>query len=462
MNQMIKCESVLDTIFDALSFFAETEKNHSGNMVNNMERTEKNFALRGNICFSLGIDEFVTAEDSWVVCENGISRGVFKELPAEYKDFQQIIYQDKLIIPGLTDLHVHAPQYAFRGLGMDLELIDWLNTNTFPEEMKYADLGYARESYRIFAEDLVLSATTRACIFGTIHAEATIELMELLELSGMKGYVGKVNMDRNSPKELCEKSAEHSIQSTVEWLETAAKKFKNIQPILTPRFIPTCSDELMKQLSLLQKQFHLPMQSHLSENMGEVEWVKELCPDVSFYGAAYDKYGLFGNECRTIMAHCVQSGEEEMELMKNQGVFIAHCPQSNTNLASGIAPVRKFLEKGIKTGLGSDVAGGFGLSIFRAMADAIQCSKLRWRLTDQALAPLKFTEAFYLATKGGGEFFGKVGSFEEGYEFDALVLDDSNLKHPQKLNVGERMERFIYLSNEQNIISKYVSGCRLF
>lgn len=148
--------------------------------------------------------------------------------------------------------------------------------------------------------------------------------------------------------------------------------------------------------------------------------------------------------------------------MKERGVFVAHCPQSNTNLASGIAPVRKFLKEGIAVGLGSDVAGGHTESIFRAMADAVQVSKLYWRLADQKDSPLTMEEAFYLATRGGGAFFGKVGSFDPGYEFDMLVLDDSSLPHPQELDVKDRLERFVYLSDERHIAGKYVAGRKLW
>lgn len=144
--------------------------------------------------------------------------------------------------------------------------------------------------------------------------------------------------------------------------------------------------------------------------------------------------------------------------MKNNQVYVAHCPQSNMNLSSGIAPVRRFLSEGIPTGLGSDMAAGYSTSIFRAMADAIQCSKMRWRLVDDTQKPLTVEEAFYLGTKGGGAFFGKVGSFEEGYEFDALILDDSNIAHPQELTVRDRLERMIYLSDDRHITEKYVSG----
>ena len=147
--------------------------------------------------------------------------------------------------------------------------------------------------------------------------------------------------------------------------------------------------------------------------------------------------------------------------MKKQGVFIAHCPQSNMNVSSGIAPVKSYLQEGQKVGLGSDVAGGAHLSIFRAMTDAIQCSKLRWRLVDQQTPALTLPEALYMATKGGGAFFGKVGSFEPGYELDAVVMDDSDLPTTRECTLAERLERVVYLSDGRPS-AKYVAGRRLF
>ncbi len=421
----------------------------------------KNYVIKGNICYSITSDEIRVVENGYVVCKELQCAGVYSELPEEYQDFPCYDYEDKIIIPGLVDLHVHAPQYPFRGLGMDLELIDWLNTHTFVEEAKYSDMEYAERAYEIFVQELFKSATTRACVWGTIHTDATLLLMEKLEAANLKAYVGKVNMDRNSPEYLCEESAEASIEETRRWL-LFGKGFRNVKPILTPRFTPSCSDELFEKLSKLQKEYQLPMQSHLSENMGEIQWVKELCPDTGFYGESYHKYEMFGNDCPTIMAHCVHSCDEEVEMMRAQKVFVAHCPESNTNLSSGVAPVKKYLEKGMKVGLGSDVAAGSSLSIFKAMAMAIQCSKLRWRLYDQSVKPLTVEEVFFMATKGGGEFFGKVGSFEESYELDAVVLDDSSIRHPQKLSVKERLERMIYLAEDKQVVAKFVNGKNIF
>lgn len=149
--------------------------------------------------------------------------------------------------------------------------------------------------------------------------------------------------------------------------------------------------------------------------------------------------------------------------MQKNGVFVAHCPASNMNLTSGIAPIRKYLDLGLSIGLGSDIAGGHSASIFRAITDAIQVSKMYFRMVNEDYKPLVFSEALYLATKGGGAFFGKVGSFEAGYEFDAIVLDDSVLVHPQSLTLSERAERAVYLGlDEKKITAKFVAGRKVF
>lgn len=419
----------------------------------------KRFALKGHICYSEKADCMTICEDSYLLCEDGCCCGVTKQLPEDWDIKAVKDYGDCLIIPGLVDLHMHAPQYGFCGMGMDMELLEWLEHQVFPEEAKYADLAYAKKGYTIFAENLKKGATTRACIFSSLHVPATELLMELMEETGLRVMVGKVNMDRNSPDILREDDAEASAEATRQWLSQIKGRFKHVQPILTPRFIPSCSDALMEKLSEIQKETGLPVQSHLSENPGEIEWVKELCPWSECYGDAYRHFDMLGGgNCKTIMAHCVYSGEQEMQLLKENGVWIAHCPFSNENLSSGIAPIREFLDRGLKVGLGSDVSGGSSDSIFRVMADAVQASKMYWRLVDCTKKPLTLEEVFYMATKGGGSFFGKVGSFEEGYALDAVVLDDSALKTPMSLTVRQRLERICYLSDDRQIAAKYVDG----
>ena len=421
----------------------------------------ESYLLKGNLCYSAAQTHIRIVPNAYLVCENGRSAGVFTQLPERYAPLPVTDFGDRLILPGLTDLHVHAPQFAFRGLGMDMELLDWLNTYTFPEESKYRDMEYAQRAYRQFVAHLRTSATTRVGVFATIHLPATEFLMQELENSGLVSYVGKVNMDRNSPDYLREADAKTALEDTERWICETRSAFAHTKPILTPRFIPSCSDELLRGLGALADKYDLPVQSHLSENFGEIAWVRELCPQAAFYGDAYDQFGLFGGKHPCIMAHCVHSGDEEIERMRQNGVVVAHSPMSNANLASGVAPVSKYLVRGLQVGIASDVAGGETVDLFRVMADALRDSKLRWRLFDQEVKPLSVDQVFYLATLGGGSFFGKAGSFEPGYEFDAVVLDDTMLDHPQELTLRARLERCIYLSDGRQVAAKYAAGRKI-
>lgn len=427
-----------------------------------------NFIIKGNICQTPTSQKLDLHKNAYIVCTEGVSRGIFESVPEKYKNLEIIDYKDCLVFPGMVDLHIHAPQYSFIGMSMDLELLEWLKKYTFPEEEKYMDLNYAEKAYRIFVDSIKKSATTRACVFATIHRHATQLLMSLMENSGLISFVGKVNMDQGGTSEIFEKSAELSASETVNWINYATKEFTRTKPILTPRFVPSCSNGLMKEIGKIQAGYGIPVQSHLSENRKEVEYVKSLHPSNAFYGDVYDEYGLFGKNnladqpFNTVMAHCVWSADEEVELMKQNGVFIAHCPASNMNLTSGIAPIRKYLDMGINVAIGTDVAAGDSISVFRAITDTIKASKMYFRLINDAYKPILFSEAFYIATKGGGKFFGSVGSFENGYEFDAVILDDSILPSPRELTLRERVERAVYLGlDEKGIIAKYVRGQKI-
>lgn len=419
---------------------------------------EQIFALKGNLIDAPKSDRLRIVEHGYVICKNGKVAGLYNELPERYLNIPVKDYKDRLILPGFTDLHIHAPQYGYVGLGMDMELLDWLEQHAFPEESHYKDLEYAKEAYSIFTEDLLHSVTTRANIFATIHTDATLLLMDLLEKAGMSAYVGKVNMNRNSPEYYCEDNTKISISETKRFLKESKARFSNVKPILTPRFIPSCSDDLMEELGMIQKEENVLVQSHLSENRSEIAWVKKLCPWSENYADAYKRPGMLPGNGKSVMAHCVHCTKEEQELLKEQEVFIAHCPQCNINVMSGFAPIRAYMEKGLRIGLGSDLAGGSSISILRAMTDAIAVSKIQSYLQDGKVEPLTLRETFYMATKGGGAYFGKVGSFEDGYEFDAVVFDDTTIRTAKEISLEERLERLAYLSDNRNIEAKYISG----
>lgn len=417
-------------------------------------------AVKGNIIHTPSRQKFESYPNHYLLMQAGRVKEIIKELPSEQNFAKVEDYGDCLIVPGLMDIHTHAPQFAFRGIGMDLELLPWLEAYPFKEEARYEDQDYAKEAYGRFVNHMNKGATTRACVFATIHRETTKWLMEHLEASGLITYVGKVNMDRHSPKNLQESTQDACFQ-TEAWLKSSFA-YQRTKPIITPRFVPSCTEELMAFLGGLAEKYKVPIQSHLSENQDEVRWVSELHPSLPHYAGVYDHFQLFGSVSPTIMAHCVYCTEAEIELMAQRGVYVAHCPQSNTNLASGIAPIAKLMRKGIPIGLGTDVAGGFSASIFRAMSDAIQVSKLRKVLCQEKESALALSEVFFMGTKGGGAFFGKVGSFERDYEGDLLAICDQGLGPNSHLSLEQRIERIVYLSEEIEIKAKYVKGDRIF
>ena len=420
----------------------------------------KDFALKGLVVYTPAPDKLIVRENAYAVCENGVCAGVFDELPEKYAGLHVEDHGRRIITPGFTDMHLHAPQYENLGLGMDLELLDWLEKLTFPEEAKYADAEYARGAYSHFVSDMRRGSTVRAVIFATVHTEATVLLMELMEKSGLKSFVGRVNMDRNTPDILCEKSAAASLDGTEEWLSAIKGRFSRTAPIITPRFVPSCTPELMEGLGTLADMYSLPVQSHLSETRAEIKWVRSLHPDCSCYGEVYEKYGLMGN--RTVMAHCVYPTEADIEILLKTGAYIAHCPTSNTNIKSGISPVRKLLERRVNIGLGSDISGGNTTDMSAVIREAIAVSKHASHLSNYKTPALHASEAFYLATKGGGSFFGKCGSFEEGYEFDAVVFDDKYDAVRGGVSPEKRFERLIYTGTRSDAKAKYVSGRKIY
>ena len=421
----------------------------------------KKQVYKAHVIYTKEKDRFEVMENGYVAVDaDGRVSGVASNLSSlDCEDAEVTDFGDRLLIPAMNNLHVHAPQYRNQGIAMDLELLPWLQKYTFPEEMKYADLGYAERMYRRFVRDLWRFGTMRSCVFATIHTESTLLLMRLFQEAGMGALVGKVAMNRNCPEGLSE-----SVEDMVRGYESIIGELNGalVRPIITPRFIPSCTPEMLHACGELAAKYQLPVQSHLSENKDEIALVQLLEKESSCYGDAYDHYGLFG-QTPTVMAHCVWTEGEELELMKRRGVMVAHCPTSNFNVASGMAPIRKFLDEGLQVGLGSDISGGHDLSIFRMMVYAIQVSKIHYqRQREQSSSGSKarfitLSEAFWLATKSAGSFFGRVGTFEPGYAFDALVIDDSDLNHDH-YSLLERLERYIYLGDDRQIMHRFCQG----
>ena len=416
---------------------------------------DKMKVYKAHLLFTREPNRFEVMENGYIAVENGCVKDVASSLAQlGCEECPVVDFGDRLLIPAMNDMHVHAPQYRNLGLALDLELLPWLDNYTFPEESKFADTRYAERMYRRFVRDLWRQGTMRSVCFATTHLESTRLLMHLFQEAGMGAMVGKVNMNRNCPDALCE-----TLEEAERGCEALVHEFGDreglVRPIVTPRFVPSCTSDMLRLCGDLARRYALPVQSHLSENKGEIEWVRELEPESRSYGDAYNRYGLFG-QMPTIMAHCVWTEGEELALMQRNGVMVAHCPTSNLNISSGMAPVRTFLEHGIRVGLGSDISGGQHLSIFRMMVYAIQVSKMHYQ-RNHAKPFLTLSEAFWIATKSAGSFFGRVGSFEPGYEFDALVIDDAELNHDHYA-LTERLERFIYIGDDRHIVHRFCRG----
>ncbi len=381
------------------------------------------------------------------------------KLPAGWQDVPLKVYDNAFIIPAFVDIHTHVSQFNNRGLGIDMELLNWLNTYTFPEESRFANAAYRRATFKRLINALWQNGTLSSVVFSTIHQDAAAELATLLETSGLRSYVGKVNMDSNSPDYYIE-TTEQSLADTIAFVE-ATKDNKMAKPIITPRFAPSCSSDLLNGLGEIAEKYDLPVQSHLSENKKEIEWVAELFPDSQTYSDVYADHGLLRSGYKTIMAHCVWLNEREKKLLKERQIVVAHCPHSNGNLASGIAPVAELLARGIAVGLASDISGGHELFMGKVIQLAVTYSNLYWAHIDKTHQRLSFENAFYMATRAGGQFFGNLGDFKPGRLADFLVISDVALQDQNERCLKERLQRFIYCGDDRQIVARYVGGKQL-
>lgn len=448
---------------------------------------------RGNILFTAVPERITVYEHGYIAVQNGKIVSAGQEPPEELRAVQnRKDFGDSLIIPGFNDVHVHAPQWCNSGIGFSLELLPWLQKYTFPAEAKFADADFAEREYTRFVKELLRNGTLRACIFASRHMEATKILIRILKEARMSAYVGKVNMDRNSIPELQE-DTDASIRETLELIRLLAEDTDGaansstandnpaggsvsndgaasgstangsvssdgaaVKYILTPRYVPCTTAKLMDALGELGNRYDLPVQSHLDENRDEVAWVRQLHPESKSFADVYNDHGLL-RENRTVMAHCIHMTEDEMALLKQKKVLIAHCAMSNADLASGIMPLRKYLNYGLNVAIASDMGGSHSVKMAEHIVETIKCSKLYW-VSHPEYSPVSFSEAFYMATKAGGSFFGKVGSFEPGCEFDALVIDDRSIRTGISHSLTERLERFIYTGDSSCIVKRYISG----
>lgn len=410
--------------------------------------------IHGDIVYSESKDKLNIFEDSYLAVENGKVKGIYEAIPEKFKNVPLTDHGRGVIIPAFSDLHVHASQFVQRGIGMDLLLNDWLNIYTFPQESNFADPEYAEPIYEAYVNDMIRNGTFHASIFTTIHRTTVDILYRKLEEKGLWALVGKVNMDFQSPKYLCE-TTEESLRETEIYLEEHSGT-GTVKPILTPRFVPTCSRELLWGLGKLGRKYHVGVQTHVVESKWEAGESLRLFPDCRSDSEIYEKAGLLGNG-PSIFAHFIFPNEDDLRVMKEYDCCAVHCPEATNNVIAGIMPVDFLQKNGIRLAMGCDIGAGVKNGIYRQCAAAVKLSKLKEFYEPDLGKTIDITNAFYLATKAGGEIFGKVGSFEPGYVFNALVIDGiEDEGHP--MTPAQRLERFCYAGDDRNIVQRYLNG----
>lgn len=322
----------------------------------------------------------------------------------------------RTILPGFVDTHVHLPQFGIMGIGVG-GLLDWLKAYTYPEEMRFENPEYAATISQQFFNALVANGTTTAVIYSSVHEEATDIAFSAAQAKGIRAFIGKVMMDRNSPRELLE-DTESSVAGSLRLFEKwDGAEGGRLRYVFTPRFAATCSMELMQFVGEIADERGAFVQSHLSENTDEVAWVRRLFPMLGSYAAVYDAAGLLME--RSLMAHCIHLTSDEVALLARNRTNVAFCPYSNRTLRSGTMPYHKLREAGLSISLGTDVAGGPSLSMLDQMREAVTAAKISQ------------SEALYLATLGGAKALGlgnQIGSFEAGKDADFVVVDQDTVR----------------------------------
>lgn len=331
----------------------------------------------------------------------------------------------RIIMPGLVDTHIHLPQYPIIARYGE-SLLKWLQTYTFPAERDFTPERAAALAPAFFQE-LLGNGTTTASVFSTINTASTNIAFDAAYKAGIRAIIGKVMMDQNSPDYLTEDpdvSLEESLELFRRWNDVDDR----LHYAFTPRFAPTCSRELMEATAQTASEVGAYIQTHLSENLGELAWVKELFPWAKDYTDVYEQTGLLGP--KTILAHGIYLSRRELKVLKRLGCSIAHCPTSNFFLKSGLFPMDEVKENGIPIGLATDVGGGHSMSMFQAMRDAIS---MQTALSDRfnrrhrkALGDIQPENVIYLATQGGANALGmgqNIGSLQSGKKADFIVLD---------------------------------------
>ncbi|KAI1376234.1 guanine deaminase [Hypoxylon crocopeplum] len=464
-------------------------------------KNEKNQLFLGSFIHSIKLGELQYLHDT-AVCVDKSGKIAAVESKCDLKKAAKTLYHklgwkaDDVVVtiakdgqfffPGFIDTHVHAPQYPNVGIFGKSTLLDWLNTYTFPMEASLSSLPKARRVYTRCIRRTLAHGTTTAAYYATIHVPSTNLLADLCLAMGQRAFIGRVCMDNLGPEYYLDESAEQSLSLTkqsIEHIRRIDPSFTLISPILTPRFAPACSVDAMTQLGALQRATGLPVQTHISENVAELQLVRDMFPDAASYAAVYDTYGLLTP--KTILAHAIHLSDDEADLIAERGSKVAHCPCSNSALTSGEARVRWLLEKGVAVGLGTDMSGGYSPSILEAARQAALVSNHlampvgKWAdvpAEERERARLSVEEVLHLATRGGASVVGlsdRVGGFDVGMDWDAQLIglgmvdetpDSGSMADGGNVEIfgwegwEERVAKWVFNGDDRNVKKVWVRG----
>lgn len=453
--------------------------------------------FRGQIVHTKSLNEFEVLTNGFVAIDSngkitscGDNYESWRASQTNINEFEIIdLTPDQFLMPGFVDCHIHAPQCAQIGLGLDMPLMDWLNAYTFPLEAKFAEQEFARKVYKHVVKTTLRCGTTLASYYGTNHRKSTLILAQEAVQQGQRALVGKVCANCNIP-DFYKETLDESVSETTAYINDFKKLETNlVQPIITPRFAVSCDMELLTQLGRIAKENDLHIQTHISESIAEIEFVKEIFSQS--YAQVYDSANLLTN--KTLLAHAVHLEDEEITLISARGSSVAHCPASNTMLSSGLCDVFRIMQQGVKVGLGTDVSAGNSMSIQDAILRAMDvshhlnfikkqpikgCAKLEFsKLPQEEYTPLNYKQAIYLATLGGAQALALdhvTGNFEAGKEFDAILIDTNQFPlhnfnsyktwdedTSKELKLLQLVQKFIYVGDERNITKVFVRGVQV-
>lgn len=376
-------------------------------------------------------------------------------LPSLPTDTEVLEYQDALITPGFIDTHIHYPQTGMIA-SYGEQLLDWLNTYTFPTERAFADKAHASEVADVFLNELLRNGTTTALVFGSVHKASVDAFFEACEKRNLRMIAGKVLMDRNAPDYLSD-TAESGYADSKELIERWHGKGR-LHYAVTPRFAPTSTPEQLTLAGKLFKEYpDIYMHTHLSENRQEIEWVRELFPERKGYLDVYDHHGLIG--ARSVFAHGVHLCDDECQRLGETGSAVAFCPTSNLFLGSGLFDLEKVEGFGVRVGLGTDIGAGTSFSQLQSLNEAYKVMQLQGKKLD----PFK---SLYLATLGGARALyldDRIGNLQPGKEADFVVLDYKatpliDFRLSQAKTLPEKLFALMMLGDDRAVKETYAAG----